>query len=201
MRSVLNLCIALGLAFVAIGCYSTPQAELDAAKAAVEAAKQAEAEVYAADTYRSATTALNEATEKDALQDLEGCISAANRAKELGDRAKSEADASKQQTRNEAQAIINRVAPGLADARASLTSAPRGKGADEDLDQLNADISQTEANLSDARSNLSGGKFKDALSQARNAEGKLSQIQGSVQTATQKIEAWKEQNKPWFDRL
>jgi len=201
MRSVLNLCIALGLTFAAVGCYSTPQAELDAAKAAVDAAKQAEADVYAADTFRSATAALQEANDKDKAQDLEGCKSAATRAKELGDRAATESNNAKQQMRNEAQAIVNRVGPGLADARTSLGSAPRGKGADEDLDQLSADISQAEANLSDAQSSLSGGKFKDALSQARNAESKLSQIQGSAQTAMQKIEAWKEKNKLWFERL
>ncbi|MBT3601590.1 MAG: hypothetical protein HN521_00865, partial [Candidatus Latescibacteria bacterium] len=60
---------------------------------------------------------------------------------------------------------------------------------------------QAESNLNDARGNLSSGKYKDALAQARSSESKVSQIQGSVQTANQKIEAWKEQNKPWFNRL
>lgn len=201
MRSVLNFCLIMGLTLVVAGCAKPPTQELDAAKAALDAAKAAEAEIYAPDTYRSATNAMNEANAKVEQKDYEGAKASAIQAKEVADRAKSEADTNKRQIRDEAQALINRVAPGLADARTSLGNAPRGKGADEDLDQLNADLSQAEANLSDARSNLSSGKYKDAVAQARSSESKLSQIQGSVQTANQKIEAWKEQNKPWFDRL
>jgi len=201
MRSVLNFCLIMGLTLAVVSCAKPPTQELDAAKAALDAAKAAEAEVYAADTYRSASGALTEANNKVDQKDYEGAKASAIQAKELADRAKAEANTSKQQIRDEAQAIINRVGPGLTDARSSLSNAPRGKGADEDLDQLGADLSQAEANLSGARSNLSGGKFKDALSQARSAETKLSQIQGSVQAANQKIESWKMQNKPWFERL
>lgn len=201
MRSVLNFCLIMGLTLVAVGCAKPPTQELDAAKAALDAAKAAEAEVYAPDTYRSASNAMSEANTKVEQKDYEGAKASAIQTKELADRAKSEANTNKQQIRDEAQALINRIAPGINDARTSLNNAPRGKGADSDLDQLNADLSQADANLSSARSSLNGGKFKDALSQARSAESKLSQIQGSVQTANQKIEAWKEQNKPWFNRL
>lgn len=201
MRSILSLCFALGLIFVVASCAKPPTQELDAATAAINAAKQAEADVYAADTYRSATNALNDANAKVEQKDYEGAKASATQAKELADRSKSESETSKRQIRDEAQATINRVAPGISDSRGNLSTAPRGKGADEDLDQLNADLSQAEANLSDARSSLNGGKFKDALAQARNAETKLSQVQGSVQGALQKIDAWKTQNKPWFQRL
>ena len=201
MRSILSLCFALGLTFVVAGCAKPPTLELDAANSAITAAKQAEADVYAPDTYRSATNAMNDANTKVEQKDYEGAKASAIQAKEFADRSKSEAETSKRQIRDEAQAIINRVGPGISDTRGSLGTAPRGKGADEDLDQLNADLSQSEANLSDARSSLNGGKFKDALSQARNAETVLSQVQGSAQGALQKIEAWKTQNKPWFQRL
>jgi hypothetical protein len=144
---------------------------------------------------------MNDANAKVEQKDYEGAKTSAVQAKEFADRAKSEADTNKRQTRDEAQAIINRVASGLSDAQTSLATAPRGKGADEDLDQLNADLGQAEANLSTARSSLNGGKYKDALAQAGSAESKMSQIPASVQTANQKIEAWKEQNKPWFNRL
>ncbi|MFT5365325.1 MAG: hypothetical protein ACI8V2_000262 [Candidatus Latescibacterota bacterium] len=201
MRSALNFCLILGLTLVVAGCAKPPTQELDAAKSALEAAKAAEAEIYAPDTYRSATNAMNDANAKVEQKDYEGAKTSAVQAKEFADRAKSEADTNKRQTRDEAQAIINRVASGLSDAQTSLATAPRGKGADEDLDQLNADLGQAEANLSTARSSLNGGKYKDALAQAGSAESKMSQIPASVQTANQKIEAWKEQNKPWFNRL
>ena len=198
MRSVLNIGLILSLVFVVASCAKPPTQELDAAKTAVAAAKQGEADVYAPETFRSATNALNDANSKIEQKDYEGAKASAIQAKELADRSKSEADNSKQQTRDEAQAIINRVAAGLSDARSSIDQAPKGKGADEDLDQLRADLSQGETSLSDARNSINTGKFKDALAQARSAEGKLSQVQGSVQTAMQKIEEWKKQNQPWY---
>jgi len=201
MRSLLSLCIALGLAFAIAGCAKPPQEELDAANSALSAAKSAEADVYAPDTYRSAQNALNDANSKVEAKDYEGAKVSAGQAKQLAERAANEARTNKSQITNEAQAIINRVSPGISDTRSSLGGAPRGKGADDDLDQLNADLSQAESDLSSARSNLNSGKVKDALSLAKNAEAKFSQVQGSVSSAMQKIEAWKEQNKPWFQRM
>ena len=167
MRSLLSLCIALGLAFAVAGCAQPPEEELKAAQTAVDQAKAAEADVYAPDTYRSAVNANNEAISKSAAKDYEGAKASAAQAKQLAERAASEARTNKSQITNEAQAIINRVAPGISDTRGSLGSTPRGKGADDDLDQLNADLSQAEADLSSARSSLNGGKAKDARPEIR----------------------------------
>lgn len=201
MRSVLNLGLILALTLTVISCAKPPTQEMDAAQAAIDAAKAAEADVYAPDTYRQATSALSDARSKVEQQDYEGAKTSAESAKQLADRSTSEANTNKQQTRDEAQAIINRVASGLTDARSSLGVAPRGKGADGDLDQLNSDLGQAEASLGDARNSLSTSKFKDALTQARSADDKLSQVQNAVQMAMQKIEEWKKNNKPWFEKL
>ena len=82
-----------------------------------------------------------------------------------------------------------------------MGEAPRGKGADDDIDQLNADLNQAETNISDARSSLDSGQYRDALAQAQGAETKLAEVQGAVSVALQKIEDWKERNKPWYFRL
>ena len=82
-----------------------------------------------------------------------------------------------------------------------MGEAPRGKGADDDLDQLNADLNQAEANISDARNSLDNGQYADALAQAQGAENKLAEVQGAVTVALQKIEDWKERHKPWYFRL
>lgn len=200
MRSALNLCIALGLAF-AIGCGKPPVEELNAARAALDAARQAEAEVYAPDTYRSASNTLNDANAKSEAKDYEGARTAAIQARELADRARSEAQTAKQQTRDDAQTIVNRVTSGLSDVRIAMGSAPRGKGADDDLDQINADLSQAESSLNNARTHLSSGKYRDALTEARSAETKLGPTRSSVQAAVEKTNAWKERNKAWYLRL
>ena len=97
---------------------------------------------------------------------------------------------------DDAQGIANRVSTGLGDARTALDGAPRGKGADDDLDQLRADLSQAEASLSDARNSLNGGNAKAALEQAKAADSKLSSVQSAVQVAMKKIDDWQARNKP-----
>ena len=170
MRSVLRIGLILTIAFAVVGCPKPPTQEMDAAKAAILKARNAEADVYAPETFRQATSALADAENKVTAEDYEGAKASALRATELAVRSTTEADTGKNQTRNEAQAIINRISSGLTDARSALNAAPRGKGADEDLDQLNSDLGQAEGSLNDARNNLSASKFKDALTQARSAD-------------------------------
>lgn len=203
MRSILSLCSVLMLALVISGCRPN-EADLKAqeeAMAAQTAAKAAEADVYAADTFRSATSAIDDANGKFEQNEHDEATAGYIQAKDLFDRAKAEAETSKNEISMETQTIIDRVMLGISDTRGSLGEAPRGKGADDDLDQLNADLNQAEANASDARSNLDTGKYNDALARARDAETQLSQVQGSIAMALQKITNWQEQNKPWYLRM
>ena len=200
MRSVLSMGLLCLMAISLVSCAQPPEEELKAAEEALSKAKSAEADVYATEVFRSAKNTLEEARAKVAKDDYEGGKASAIRARELADQSRSQAETNKVKTRGEAQGIIDRTATGLADARSAIGGAPRGKGADGDLDQLQADLSQAEGWLADARNNLGSGKFKDSLSQAKSAEGKLAQVQSSLQTAMRKVEEWKEQNQPWYQR-
>ena len=199
MKSVLSVGLVLSLTITLMSCAQPPQQELDAAQASLNEAKNAEADIYASDTYQSARTALDEANAQVGEKDYETAKASAIRAKDLADQARAEGEANKQRTRDEAQAIVNRTSTGLTDARTGINGAPRGKGADDDIDQLRSDLGQVETGLSDARGNLNSGRFKDAVDQARNAESRLGQVQGAMQTAMQKIETWKEKNRPWYE--
>ncbi len=199
MRVVLKFGVVLGMVTIAAGCGSPPQAELDAAQAALDAARQVEADVYAPDAYNRAKNTLADARAKVEQSDYEAAKTAAVQAKDQAEQARSLAGTNKQQMMTDAQNIANRVSTGLGDARTALDGAPRGKGADDDLDQLRADLSQAEASLSDARNNLNSGNVKSALDQAKSADSKLSSVQSAVQVAMKKIEDWQERPKPWYE--
>ena len=199
MRAVLKFGVVLGMVFIAAGCGSPPQAELDAAQVALDAAQQAQADVYAPDAYTRAKNTLADARAKVEQSDYEAAKTSAVQAKEQADQARSLAGTNKQQMMDDAQGIANRVSTGLGDARTALDGAPRGKGADDDLDQLRADLSQAEASLSDARNSLNGGNAKAALEQAKAADSKLSSVQSAVQVAMKKIDDWQARNKPWYE--
>ena len=200
MRSVLNIGLACILAIAFVSCAQPPEEELKAAEAAIAKAEGAEADVYATEVFRSAKNTLSDARSKVEKSDYEGAKASAIRAKELADQAASQAATSKSQIQSEATALVGRLGPGLADARAALENAPKGKGADENLDQLRGDLGQAEASLNDAKASLSGGKAKDGLARAKAAEAKLGQVQTGLQTALKRIADWQEQNKPWYLR-
>ena len=200
MRSILSVGLVFVVALAFVSCAQPPEEELKAAEAALAKAQNAEADVYATEVFRSAKNTLDDARAKVEKSDYEGAKASAIRAKELADQATSQAVSSKKQMQDEATALVGRITPGLADARSALENAPKGKGADENLDQLRSDLSQAEASLSDARASLSGGKAKDGLTQAKAAEAKLTQIQSGLQTAMKKIADWQEENKPWYLR-
>ncbi len=208
MRSILSLCTILVMAFAITGC--GPSEELVKLKADTEAAYAAaqasQAETYAPEAYRVASAAIDSAAKKfeekkffffNKFDEAEPLYV---EAQELANSAKSEADTNRQ-LEADTQAIIERVTPGISETRVSLGEAPRGKGADDDLDQLNADLNQAESNISDARGSLDNGQYRDALAQAQDAETKLTEVQGAVTVALQKIEDWKERHKPWYFRL
>lgn len=199
MRAVLKLGVVLSMMFIAAGCGSPPQAELDSAQAALDAAKQAQADVYAPGAYTRAKNSLADARAKVEQSDYEAAKTSAVQAKEQAEQALSLAGTNKQQMMVEAQNIANRVSTGLGDARTALDGAPRGKGADDDLDQLRADLGQAEASLSGARNSLNGGNAKSALEQAKSADNKLSSVQSAVQVAMKKIDDWKTSNKVWYE--
>lgn len=201
MRKFAGAALLACIALLAVSCAQPPEEEINAAQAALDAAKQAQADVYASGTYQSASTALSDARSKVDGGDYEGAKADAIRAKELADRSVSEASAAKQRMRDDAQAVINRVSPALADARAAVEAAPSGKGADSDLDQLRADISQAESSLSSARSDLNAGKFNTALESAKSAESRVSGIKSSVEMAQKKIADYQEMHKPWYEKL
>lgn len=208
MRSLLSLCTILILALAITGCGPSEQlVKLKAdTEAAYAAAQAAQAEAYAPDAYRIATAAIDSAAKKfeekkffffNKFDEAEPLYVDAQ---ELANSTKLEADTNRQ-LEADTQAAIERVMPGISETRVSLGEAPRGKGADDDLDQINADLNQAETNIGDARSSLDNGQYKDALAQAQDAETKLAEVQGAVSVAMQKIEDWRERNKPWYFRL
>ncbi|MBS13160.1 MAG: hypothetical protein CME19_16320 [Gemmatimonadetes bacterium] len=199
MRSFLKFGAFLAFVVAVVGCGSPPQVELDAAQAALDSARQAGADTYAADAYNRAKNTLADAKAKSEQGNYEEAKTAAVQAKDQADQAKSLAETTKTRLRDEAQAIVNRVSNAIGDARAAVDGAPRGKGADSDLDQLRADLGQAEAALGDARGSLNNGSFNSALEQAKSAESKLNQVQSAVQVAMKKIEDWKMKNRPWYE--
>jgi chromosome segregation ATPase len=190
MMAVLPLVFALVLV---AGCSKPPQDAINAANAAVDAAKSAGAADYAAD----ALTAVDNAkaaldAELKAQEDKFSLFRSYKHAEELSadlkakaDQAATAAKAGKEQAKNDATTAIADATSALTEAKGMLEKAPKGKGTAADLEAMKADLTAAESKIAEASTAMQGEKFKDAKAQADAAkstiQGVVSQIQAAME--------------------
>ena len=122
-------------------------------------------------------------------------------AKGKADRAKSAAESEKGRQRSSAEGVISAAAAAVQQARASLDSAPAGKGTEGDIEQLRTDLNGADADLSAARSAVASENFDQAKTRAGSAQQKAQGVDSGVQAATMKYEELVEKMRPWYDRI
>ncbi len=199
--------------FVAVavlaGCDDPPTAELDAAKQALDAARAADAERFAASEYSTAQGAYSEAetitqTEDERFflfKDFEQARAQIADANSKATQAESAAHAEKKRQRELAEAVIAAAHDAIAAAYTSLEEAPAGKGTEADIEALRAELSAAEADIDAAEAALDGENFADAESFAGNADLKATEVADGVIVAVDKYHALVEEMRPWYERF
>jgi hypothetical protein len=144
-------------------CAKVPQASLDAAKAAIETAKTAQADVY----FPAEFTALNDSltvmlqnietkkakTAKDFKLIKTNADAITLQAGELGNKV----EAKKAEVKAGAETMMTDVKNLLAEAKALLLKAPKGKEGKAVLDEMKNEIAVVETSLTDAQALYDGG--------------------------------------------
>lgn len=176
------------------GCAKAPQQELDAAKAALEAARQAEANVYLADEFKAAQDSLNAALTEIETQNSKFALTrnynkaknllaaATNIASDLASRV----EAKKEEVKAQAEQLMTDLQTGLADAKALLKKAPRGKEGKVVLDAIQSEINAVETSMADATNLLNNGNFMAAKDKLTAALQKINQIKDELNQAIAK---------------
>ena len=165
MRAPFACVLLLSLALTACSG-SPPQKELDRAQGAIDAARAAGAEIYAAETYRAATTSLQQAhdavTQSDYRLALTRALDAHDRAQEA---ARGAADG-KAHARSEADAAVTAAAAAVQRLPTRLTpeAARVPKNAMPGLKKYAATADET---LQKARASLSTGGYHQARDSAK----------------------------------
>lgn len=188
------------IAFVAtvIGCDKPPVEQIATAQAAVESAQAAEAPEYAQQAFNTAKDSLNaalsakEAEDKAWFKNYDAVRKSLANVEVLAKDAVAKSEANKAALRSEIQSVLSAVEPVLMEARTELAKAPRGKGADADLDQLNIDLSMVESAITEARGSLDAGKLNASLESAKTAQSRLEVVQNNVKAAQEKMAQWKQ---------
>jgi hypothetical protein len=172
-------------------CSSEPTAELNAAQAALDQAKTAEADVYAPQQYQQLQAALGEIqagikaeNEKFALfRDYDPLKQRAVEFRQTADATVQAAQAEKDRVRQEVEQALAEAESALTAAREALAKAPKGKGTKADLDALTADLDAVASALTTARQSVESGKYLEAKSQIESAKAQADSVAAEVAQA------------------
>jgi chromosome segregation ATPase len=198
-KNVLVGLLVLVVAILAVGCAKPPQQELDAMKAAMQAAEQAEAPKYAAAEWDKAQQAVNAANAEveaqnakfalfrsytKAKQLIADATAAANAAKEAG-------IAGKEKAKNEAREAIDAAKAALTTAQEALAALEKCKRKPKDLKK---DLEAQKGNLDGLANQVNGLEdafnredFFGAKAQAESLKGQIDTIANELANAKTKI--------------
>jgi Domain of unknown function (DUF4398) len=167
-----RLAILLGVVLFCAACSAPPQKEIDRAQGAIDAARAAGAERYAPDTFKAATSAIQQAHEAVDQRDYRLALSHALDASERAQQAAGEAADGKARVRAEAEQAILR----LTTARQQLRAVLKGEGARAPapvLTNARRVESGAEAALQKARALLKREQYLDALDATKGVEERI----------------------------
>lgn len=188
MRKVLVIVAAVSLILLA-ACASVPQEQINAAKAALDKAKAAGAEMYAPESLKAVTD--KEAALNAELANQEGSLfksydQTAKLAQEMLDLAtKAEADAvaGKEKAKTEANDAVTAAEAAVTAAREALTKAPKGKGSAADLAAMTGDVDAAAKTIEEAKADVTAEKYLDAKTKAETAKAQAEKVTADIQAA------------------
>jgi len=195
MKKLSLVLTVLGLSLVLVGCASAPTEEVNATKAAVEAAQNDDVTTYAPESLQTAQDNLRKALAEIQAQDAKFALSRDYKpasemlkaAKDSAEKAKNDAQANKAQAKADAEALIAALPATLEEAKKVLAKAPRGKDTRADLEAMQNDLKLAEEGLIEANTLMSQEKYKDALAKATSIKDQAAAVTEQVQTALEKL--------------
>jgi len=175
-------------------CASVPQQDVDAAKAAVQAAKDAQADKYAAAALQSADDLTNQINTEIETQNAKFALfrnydkvkELVNQAKAAGEKAKADAIAGKEAAKKDAEASLAAAQQAVAAAKEILPKAPKGKDTKAEIEAMTADVAGMETAVTDVQSQISKEQFLEAAAKAKSIKEKADGVTAQVQAAIDK---------------
>lgn len=174
-------------------CGKAPQAEIDAANAAIEAAKAAEANVYLPAEFaavQDSMTAINADVEAqksklfknfgDAKTKLEQTQAAANK-------LAADAAAKKEEVKKEVETQMTEIKAVIEENAKLIAKAPRGKDGAAAIAQIKTDIATIDTSVAEAQGLYDKGAYMDALNKVKAARERATGINTELKDAIAKV--------------
>ena len=194
-RNVLLTIVALaGMALMFTSCAKLPEMEIANAKAAVEAAKAAEADRYVPAEYRAVQDSLNSAMTEIENQKSKFAlfrsykkvtVKLAN-VETLANTVKENAGVKKEEVKNQAQQTLAEATTLVAEVKDLIMKAPKGKEGKEALEAIQSDLALVEASLAEVSTLINNGDYLTALDKVKAANEKGLSLKDELETAIAK---------------
>jgi hypothetical protein len=182
---------AVALLAVIVGCSKPPEAEIQRAQTALDAAKAAEAETYAPDSYGAALESFNGAEAAKKEQDSKFALFRSYgktkdmyaSAEEMLNNATSEAVTKKEEVHQEVVAALADAKAVVDSANTALTKAPRGKGSRADIELIKSDFTAVQAGYTEAESDINDGQYMSAKAKLQTVVDNAHKIMDEIAKA------------------
>ncbi|TAK54894.1 MAG: hypothetical protein EPO25_05520 [Gammaproteobacteria bacterium] len=179
------------------GCAKPPDQSVSSVQASVEAAKQAGAETYAAESLNKVQDLLGQAQAEIEAQNGKFALfrnydkaeEILGQAKTAGDAASQDATAGKEQARQDAVAAIDGAKAKLTAATDAVNTAPMGKDTKAEIEAMKSEVQALATTVTEAETALSAEDYLGAKSQADGVAAKADQIAADVAQAVEKVQS------------
>jgi predicted small lipoprotein YifL len=193
MKKVLMGMAAIAMIAVLTSCGKKPQAEIDAANAAIEAAKTAEAAVYVPAEFAAVQDSMTAIMADIAAQESK-LFKKFGPAKEklvstvtLANTVAANAATKKEEVKKETETLMTEVKAMLVENTDLMKKAPRGKEGAAVLEAMKTDMAAIEASLVEAQGMYDGGKYMDANNKVKAAKESATGINTELKEAIAKV--------------
>ena len=182
---------ALFLLALIAGCSKAPEAEMQAANQAIEAARTAEAEAYAPAAWRTAQDTLQAATAAKTEQDGKFALFRSYgkskemfvAAQQLANAASAASETEKEKVKQEVIGLLSQAKAGIDAATAALAKAPKGKDTKAELELIKADLDGLTPAYADAEADFNSGKYLTARTKVQGVIQKAQSIVDEIAAA------------------
>ena len=174
-------------------CSKVPQAELDAAKAAIEDVRASGADLYLPSEFNALQDSLNSVNELieankgklfASFTDVKTKLAQIN---ELSVTLKANTETRKAEVQAEVDALMAEVNSLVVEAKNLVANAPKGKEGKAAVDAISAEITVVESATAEATTLVEQGKWIEALDKLNAAKEKVTAINTELQSVIEKF--------------
>jgi chromosome segregation ATPase len=197
MKKISVMLLGLALVVSLSACGKQPTEEMNATRAAIDAAVSEGAEKYTPEDLKAVNDQMEAAMAEIKVQD-DKFFKNYDKAKEALAKAKADADSLKskvatvkEEMKNSAIALLGEATTAIADAKTALESAPRGKGSLADIEAMKADVAGLEEALNEIQPLIDAGEYASAVEKATAIQSRAVAVSDEIKAVQEKLSAAK----------